>query len=190
MNGRYRPPDPGLIEQTSILRDAELPEVRVRRDEQAQVAFTHYPWLVVLNQDCDLVFDRLARAGAALKESGPPVKKHNLLLSILLCPAFPQEHVLAGTYIPEARRWGSNEKKILLENQAERHHVLPAEEPLVGEPLVLDFKLVVAVHPDYLQTWVNENPEKVVAVLNPPFRERLMQRFVNYFGRVAEPEDV
>ena len=156
--------------------------------EEADVTFTLYPWLLVLNQECDLQFDRLARAGAPLKEGDAPVKKHNLLMSILLCPAFPQDHVLAGTYIPEARKWGSDEKKILLQNQADRYHVLPSEEPLMHEPLVLDFKLTVAAHPDYLQHWVKANPAGVVAVLNPPFRDRLMQRFVNYFGRIAEPE--
>lgn len=185
---RYRPPDAGLIEQTAILTDMELPAVEVGAGEQAKVVLTNYPWLLVLTQECDLQFDRLARAGLPLKEGGIPVKRHHLLLSILLCPAFPLDHVTAGVYIPEARKWGSDERKILLQNQSERHHLLPAEGPLVEESLVLDFKLVVGVHPFFLQQWINEHPDKVVAVLNPPYRDRLMQRFVNYLARIAEPD--
>lgn len=186
MNLRYRTPNPGVIEQTAILRDIDLPEVHFRAGQDAQAALATYPWLVVLNQDCDLLFDRLARTGQPLIR-GDPVKKDKLLRSVLLCPAFPLEHVLAGEYVLEARRWGSRDKEILIQNREDRYHVLPADEEFLVEALALDFKLIVAVHPEYLQQWVEGRPESVVAVLNPPFRDRLMQRFINYFGRIAEP---
>jgi hypothetical protein len=186
---RYRAPDPGRIEQTAILRDVLLPEVHFRRDEGASASLTRYSWLVVLNQDCDLQFDRLARAGQPLRPGGPPVNKDKLLRSVVLCPAFPQDHVLAGTYVEDATEWRGTQKDILLQNRHERYHVLPAEGP-VTEPLVLDFKLITAVHPEYLQQWIEQHPASVVAVLCPPYRDRLIQRFVNYFGRIAEPEEV
>jgi hypothetical protein len=186
---RYRSPAPGVIEQTAILRDVELPEVHFRVGEEARVALATYPWLVVLNQDCDLQFDRLARAGEPLRAGGPPVKKDKLLRSVLLCPAFPQDHLLAGTYVENATQWKGTQKDMLLQNRHERYHVLPVEGPL-AEPLVLDFKLIAAVHPEYLQQWIEQHPTSVVAVLCPPYRDRLIQRFVNYFGRIAEPEEV
>ncbi|MBI2912768.1 MAG: hypothetical protein HYY03_02470 [Chloroflexi bacterium] len=202
MSQRYRSPEPGVVEQTAILRDCELPEVRATATDvaaadvedtaeraKAEVAFVPYPWLVVLTQECDLQFDRLAREGAPAPGAKEPVKKHNLLRSILLCPGFPQDHVLAGTYVAEARRWGSDEKKILLRNGEDRYHMLPAEEPFLAEPLILDFKLTVAAAPDYVYNWVQQYPDHVVAVLNTPFRHRLVQRFVNYFARIAEPEE-
>jgi len=184
---RYRPATPGIIEQTAILYHVELPEVRGRAGEQADVVITSHPWLVVLNQECDLQFDRLARTNTPLRVGGAPVKKDKILHSVLLCPGFPEEHVLAGTYIKDATAWSKGESKTLLRNQVERYHSLPAEDPL-PEALVLDFKLIVATSPDYLQTWVEQNPDCAVAVLNPPFRDRLTQRFVNYFARIAEPE--
>ena len=149
----------------------------------------HYPWAVVFTQECDLQFDRLARQGEPLREGGNPVKRHHLLSIVLLCPGFALDHVLAGIYVEEAKKWGGDEAKILKQNRDDRYHVLPAEAPLLVEPIVLDFKVITAAHPDYLQAWVNTYPGRVVAVLNSPFRERLTQRFVNYFGRIAEPEE-
>jgi hypothetical protein len=189
VTGRYVRPNPGEIQQTAILRDVELPEVRLVAGQEAKVAFSDWPWLVVLNQECDLLFDRLARAGKPLAEGGNPVKKDKLLHTVLLCPAFPEDHVLAGTYVEDATKWSGNEKKILQQNRHERYHVLPSED-LVTEPLVLDFKLIVATHPEYLHRWIEEHPERVIAVLCPPYRDRLMQRFVGYFGRIAEPGEL
>lgn len=189
VTARYKQPVPRVIEQTAILRDVDLPEVHFAAGGTAAVTLTPYPWLVVLNQDCDLRFDRLARARQPASEGGNPVRRDKLLRSILLCPAFAEDHVLAGTYVDDATRWNASEKRTLLQNRHERYHALPPEEPLL-EPLILDFKLVVAAHPEYLQHWVEEHPESVIAVLQPPYRDRLMQRFVTYFARIAEPEEV
>lgn len=189
MSQRYRSPAPGVIEQTAILCNVDLPEVHFRAGEKATVSLTRYSWLVVLNQECDLQFDQLARAGEPLRAGGSPVKKDKLLRSVVLCPAFPRDHVLAGTYVEDATEWRGTHKNILLQNRHERYHVLPVEGP-VTEPLVLDFKLIAAVHPEYLQQWIEQHPASVVAVLCPPYRDRLIQRFVNYFGRIAEPEEM
>lgn len=188
MTERYQGATSGLIQQTAILRDVDLPEVHLAEGGEAQVAVAHYSWLVVLTQECDLQFDRLARAGKSLVEGGPAVKKDKVLRSILLCPAFPQEHVLAGVYVTGATQWKGTQKDILLQNRHERYHILAAEAPLVTEPLVLDFKLIVAAHPEYLERWVRDHPHSLTAVIRPPYRDRLVQRFVNYFGRIAEPE--
>jgi hypothetical protein len=185
---RYRLPAANSIEQTAILRDVELPEVHFRAGGQVRTVLAKYDWLLVLNQECDLRFDRLARSGEFLVDGGAPISKDKCLRSILLCPGFARDEVLAGTYTIGASDWHGNQKDMLLQNRHERFHLLPAEDPLT-ETLVFDFKLVVAVHPEYLQQWVDEHPQSVVAVLCPPYRDRLMQRFVNYFGRIAEPED-
>jgi hypothetical protein len=186
---RYKEPDRGLLEQTSILRDVELPEVLGRDTEAARVSYANYPWLVVVTQDCDLLLDRLARSSLSLPGSESPVKKDKILRSILLCPAFPADDVLAGTYVPEAKRWSGVEKKILLDNRDERYHILQQEPPLLQETLALDFKLIVPAHPEYLHSLVRSDPNKMVAVLSSPYRDRLVQRFVGYLGRIAEPDE-
>ena len=109
-----------------------------------------------------------------------------------MCQAFPQDKVLAGTYLrpaADARKWDGIEAKILLDNRHERFHVLPSEPPRVPDTLIIDFKILVACAPDYLQRWIRYRPESRPAVLLPPFRDRLTQRFANYFTRIAEPED-
>lgn len=189
MSARYEKPEAGVIQQSSILRDVELPYVYSTEDGQAAVRVDPYPWLVVLNQDCDLLLDRLARLGQPIQEGKPPVKRDKVLRSVLLCPAFRLDHVLAGIYIEDASAWGSTRKNILLQNREDRLHVLTAEESFLPEDIVLDFKLIVSADPDYLYQWARQNPDKIVARLASPFQERLMQRFVNYFGRIAEPDE-
>lgn len=182
---RYREPNVGAVEQTSILKRVTLPEVRLLEDQSLTAALKQYPWLVVMNQDCDLEWDRKARFS-----SGPEraVSGSKLLLSVILCPAYPEYDVLAGVYLDGAKKWGSREKDILLGNRDDRYHRLPAGG-LLTETLILDFKLNISVHPDYLYQWVSQNQSQVIAVLLPPFRDRLMQRFVNFLGRIAEPEE-
>lgn len=186
---RYRVPTAGRIEQTQILRDVDVPEVVILEDGSAKVRLRPYPWLVVLNQECDLQLDYLARNRLSGSDGKPPVRLDKRLTNILLCPAFPADHVLAGTYVEEAPAWGGTEKGILLGNRHDRYHVLAPEEPNIEVQLILDFKLVVGATPSYIEQWIATHPDSSVAALEPPFRERLMQRFVNYLGRVAEPDE-
>lgn len=188
MNATYREPAPGEVEQTSILRDVTIPEVRGALGESVEVSVSTYPWMVVLTQDCDLRLDLLARAGQPAIEGGNPVAKDKILRSILLCPAFPCDHVLAGTYIEGGHRWAGTEKKILQSNREDRYHVLPIAKP-IEESIVLDFKLVSAAPPEYVYVWLRANPKHSIAVLRPPFRDRLIQRFLNYVGRIALPDE-
>ncbi|MBI2764918.1 MAG: hypothetical protein HYX53_03290 [Chloroflexi bacterium] len=145
---------------------------------------------MVLNQECDLQFDHLARNGLPLKEGRPPVSGDKRLRSILLCPGFDADHVLAGTYVDGASRWPSKTSDILLSNRDDRYHVLQPEPPLMETKLAFDFKLIVTATPSYLEQWLTNHPESSVAALEPPFRDRLIQRFVSYLGRIAEPEEM
>lgn len=177
------------MEQTQVLRDVEIPEIDFLQDGNLASRLTIYPWLVVLNQECDLRFDYLARNLLPVSEGKPPVGLDKRLRNILLCPAFPADHVLAGTYIDGASRWPGTRREILLSNRDERYHVLAPEDPFLDTQLVLDFKLIVAATPSYLEQWVASHPASSVAVLEPPYRDRLVQRFVNYLGRIAEPDE-
>lgn len=171
------------------MRDVELPEVALAQDGVLASLLTTFPWVVVLNQECDLQFDHLARNGLPLKAGRPPVSGDKRLRSILLCPAFEADNVLAGTYVEGASRWSSKASDILLKNRDDRYHVLQPEPPLLDRRLALDFKLIVAVTPSYLEQWLAAHLESSVAALEPPFRDRLMQRFVNYLGRIPEPDE-
>lgn len=183
---RYKRCSASKIQQTAILRDVEVPEVHGRRGRFSQVDFATYPWLVVLNQDCDLDLDHHARKGTS-PTGGPPIKKDKRLRSVLLCPAFPELEVLDGVYVEGASKFLGTEQRMVRDNRHERFHVLSPEPPLVNETLILDFKLVIAATPEYVERWIRSHRESRVAVLNPPYRDRLTQRFANYFTRIAEP---
>jgi len=187
---RYRRASASKIEQTAILRDVEIPEIVARRRDRVRAKFTSYSWVVVLNQDCDLDLDHHARHGTSPKVGGNPVRKDKLLGSLQLCRAFPQDELLAGTYLrplAEATKFGTSESRTILANRHERFHLLSIEAPLLATPLILDFKLIVPVAADYLERWIRGHRESRVAVLRPPFRDRLTQRFSNYYSRIAEP---
>lgn len=187
MSARYKAPTPGVIEQTGILQNVEIPEVHLSETGSAEVLLANYPWVVVLTQECDLQLDRFARLGLPQVDGKPPVAKDKKLRGILLCPAFLEENVLLGTYVEGGSKADNTTRKMMLSNRHERFHLLPAEVPTMQSPLVLDFKLITSAHPEFLLSLVRDHPEKVVAVICPPFRDRLMQRFLNYFGRIAEP---
>ncbi len=150
---------------------------------------SRFTWLVVLTQDCDLDLDRHARHGTSLVPDGNPVGEDKQLRTILLCPAYPLDEVLAGTYLRpfKARAWPGREKNILLENHHERYHVLKPDNILLNEELALDFKMLIGAPPTYLERWNRYHPESRVAVLVPPYRDHLTQRFAYYSMRVALP---
>lgn len=185
VTGRYREPS-GFLESGLILRDVELPEYR--RDAEGQVLHspTGFDWLVVVSQDCDLERDRDDRKKK--REDVGFTKESNLLRIVFVCPAFPDERVLSGNYVPGARRWSSRDLALLKRDGDARYHRLRPLEAKFGN-LLLDFKLVTGAHPTYLDSWISAHPESAIATLEPPFRDRLIQRFVGYLGRIPEPTD-
>lgn len=183
---RYKRPSASKIQQTAILRDVKIPEVHSRTARSARVDFATYPWLVVLNQDCDLEMDHHARSGTGPPNSNP-VSRDKRLRSVLLCPAFLELEILSGTYVEGAHEVSGTRMHILMDNRDERFHVLNSEPPLVEETLIVDFKLILTATPEYVEHWIRNHRESRVAILNPPYRDRLTQRFANYFTRIAEP---
>ena len=183
---RYKRPSASKIQQTALLRGVKIPEVHRSGRRFSKVDFASYPWLVVLNQDCDLDLDRHARKGTSPTD-GNPVNKDKRLRSVLLCPAFPELDVLDGSYVEGASKFLGTQQGMVMNNRHERFHVLSPEPPLVSETLILDFKLVIAATPEYIERWIRSHRESRVAVLKPPYRDRLTQRFANYFTRIAEP---
>ena len=188
MSTPYRSPKPGWIEQTSILREVEVPHVKYVEGAAAEVGLTPYPWLIVLTQECDLQLDRLARLGEPQFEGKAPIGRDKMLKGILLCPAYSEDLVLAGTYIEGASKTDKSTRDAIHSNRHERFHRLRSYERYLSESIVVDFKFVLSTAPEFLHSLLKASPAKAVAVLEPPYRDRLMQRFLNYFGRIAEPE--
>ena len=170
------------------MRDVSIPHVYSKRRDRATAKFSTYDWLVIVNQDCDLDLDHHARHGTSPQGSSTAVAPDKMLRNVLVCPAFPEEHVLAGTYLPfKTHEFRKSARDAVIENRHERFHRLAPEAPFVLEPLIIDFKLVFGCVPEYLERWSRRIASSRVAVLVPPWRDRLTQRFANYFVRIAEP---
>lgn len=185
MISRYR--EPALfLESGQVLRDVKLPEYRRGPDGQVVHSPTAFDWLVVLSQDCDLERDREDRARR--EQDSTFEKETNLLRIALVCPAFPATSVSSGTYLLGAKQWGSNERQLLDRDGEDRYHGLHSCEGKFDR-LLIDFKLLTGAHPTYLESWISTHSDSAVATLEAPFRDRLIQRFVGYLGRIPEPAD-
>jgi hypothetical protein len=185
----YVRPSSGPLKAGTVFRSFRSPEVTALPGGPAAVRTSDYPWCVVLTQDCDLQQDYLARRNLPVKPGGEPVRADKKLRNILVCPAFNLEEVEAGTYLEGASQWPSKLKSLLERNGAERFHVLPPWQPAIPVELALDFKLAVGCTPEYLYRFrrLSGAERNAVALLRIPFRDRLIQRYLNFAGRIAEP---
>lgn len=177
------------LEQALILRDVTVYFVELEGEGTVAAKARTFAFLVVLTQDCDVQFDRLARRSEPDRPGGQPVSKDKQLNGLVVCPAFPRDDVFSGDYVDGASEWRGTRKNILETNREDRYHVLPAEPPMLAEAIALDFKLAFSISPEYLERWRADHPSSSVATLDIPWRDRLVQRYVQYFGRIAEPDE-
>ncbi len=134
-------------------------------------------FVVVMNQDCDLVQDFDARASGS--ES---------LLNLLLCDVYPEEEAHARfRSLPD--RWQK-----LKQNQMERYQFLQAlapQEDLLGQglpALVMDFKDCFTLPTAEVYERLTLGTDRRSRLVSP-YLEHLIHRFHNFHSRVALPRD-
>lgn len=176
-----------VLESGLVLKGAEIPEYKFGPEGAAQHSPTVFEWVVVVSQQCDLERDKADRDAAVADPNF--TKQSNLLRMVLVCPAFPLSSVQSGTYLSGAKHYNGAEKRLLDRDGEERYHLLRPEPPALAEPLVVDFRLVTGAHPAYLRRWLSDHLTSGVCVLLPPYRDRLIQRFVGYLARIPEPDE-
>lgn len=162
--------------QGDVLRDVDL--VTGRRDG-AMEDFS-LPYCIVMSQECDLEQDFKQR-----KEKSVDHDKN--LLTILICPAYPDEQFFQGIHLSEKnmKSFNAKEAERLKGNDVfNRFHHLPELEGTIPG-LVVDFKHFFTVPRDLLY---EQYRERYLVSLNELFRERLSQRFANYLSRIGLPE--
>ena len=174
------------ILQGDIIRDVEYIESASEEAGVITITKVVFPLVIVLTQDCDLVWDYVARKGTANSND-------KNLLSIIIAPLYNYEQLKQGTHLMELglqmRKFHSDpkktENKLLCQNETPRYHFIEFDEtfPVVNQ--VVDFKHYFTVNLEYLQTLKNSN---YVCSVNPLYRERISQRFANYLARIGLPE--
>lgn len=150
-----------------------------------------FPYILVLTQDCDLDQDYRC----LLSEED---KKDKELESILVCPMFHSNDLLAGTHVqiykdgkPTIKKMATiwwDLKKSLLKNKLERYHFIKGyseNDNIIIPDLIIDFKFFITIPRNEIYSRYEEN---YVCSIWELFRENLSRRFANYLSRIWLPE--
>ena len=167
---------------TGELRQGEIISGLVQHvyDEESRgVDAIQHEYVVVLSQDCDLLWDYQRRQDNVAE----------VLYGVIFCQAKTADRIRQEQGI-NSRTW-----RILIQNREERFHALervPPENDLLGNglgPLVVDLKMIFAVNPSvvYKQLRLGSGAVRRCRI-DVPYREHLQTRAAFYFQRVALPQ--
>lgn len=165
------------ISQGDIFSNIEIIENIEVRKSRLIVNKICFPYVVCLNQECDLENDYFETKNRDRK-----------LLHLAIAPAFNFEQFLSGTHWGGiyAQNQGCKRKdtatKAIMDNQNPRYHYLKFLEDDKPE-LIVDFKHFFTVNRDFLYNQLH----KRLYSLDSLFRESLSQRFCNYVSRIGLP---
>jgi len=137
-----------------------------------------FPFIICLNQDCDLNSDFLVETDK-LKDAR--------LLHLAIAPVFIFEQFKSG------KHWGdifnltesipSKKVDFIKNNEIPRYHYLKFPDKNIPE-FVIDFKHFFTINRDLLYNQI----ENRVYSLEALFKEKISQRFSNYISRIGLPE--
>jgi len=177
------------ISQGDIYRDVDFIEYVVEKGGYVEISRITFPLVVVLTQDCDLVWDfkfRYGRPRAKVKT------QDKLLLSVLVAPLYNAEFVYLGEHLSELDIQmqtidkGRSPGKNLRKNQNPRYHYVKFPEDMSIVTSVIDFKHYFSVNIHYLK---REKKRDFVCRLPPLYREDLSQRFASFLARIGLPQE-
>ena len=145
-----------------------------------------FPYVIVMSQDCDLEHSYKSE----LDTVNDSVINKQFLPNIIVVPSFPSEIVKAGKHLLDIfnikqTQYGKDDWKYISQNRNERYHFLNGYLDFQVPDLVIDFKTYFSFPAGNLKKVFKEH---YLATVNELFRERLSQRFTNYFSRIALPE--
>lgn len=141
---------------------------------------THYPFAIIVSQDCDLIHDWNARNQKEQDES-------KLLTHIQFCELFQESEIRTpGKF--DTQMW-----KRVRQNQDERYHHF--DEAPIGESdqdslphLYADFKRIFSLPVDYAYWLTPTGPSTRKAVLQDPYLRDFIHRLHSFLSRVPLPE--
>ncbi|MGD9691509.1 MAG: hypothetical protein AB7G17_01560 [Phycisphaerales bacterium] len=170
------------LRQGLIIRETEVLEDYREIDGELHISSVLYPYLLVISQSCDLEHHY------GCIEKGKSEDK--VLPCALLLPLYNYLHVKSGEHLSHLDRrmqiWSSKTKiELLQNNEIPRYHYLKfsKNDPLVDS--VLDFKHAVAPSFDSVHRCLGTC---IVGIINPPYIDRISQRFANFVSRIGLPE--
>lgn len=166
--------------------EARIAIESLRQGDGDEIEERLHPFAVVINQECDLVWDYNARSASP----GNHRLASKLLPNILFCELWPADR-LRGNQSIASDIW-----RRIKQNQDERYHYLQgckADCDLGGEglpELAIDFKRVFTVPTEEVYHRIGAGQVRRRCVLGWPFLQDLSNRFGYYHLRVALPDPV
>lgn len=172
----------GRIAQGDIFQDIQIVEDFGVEKSIVSVKKIYFPYVVCLNQECDLETD-FKNQTASLGD--------NSLLHVAIAPAFIFEQFLAGTHwgviftnnTPQKRKDTSVKK--IIDNEIPRYHYLRFPDPDLPE-LIIDFKHFFTINRNEIYKQI----DKRLCSLDDLFKEKINQRFSYYVSRIGLPEHI
>ncbi len=164
--------------QADIFQEVEIIENVSVKGDKLLVSKLAFPFVICLNQECDLEQD------FSLRESGSDKAR---MLHCLVAPVFLFESFLAG------ENWGStifaqspgmNRKgaRNIIQNETPRYHYIKFPDTKLPE-LIIDFKHFFTVNFDYLYSIIDQR----LCSMDDLFREQISHRFSFYLSRIGLP---
>jgi len=177
------------VSQGDIYRNVAILEGASQEDASR----THFPYAIVLTQECDLQQDWNAFReldSVEPEEESRRSLEDKLLRHIIFAPCYVAAKFREGTHVKGRimNTWNSKQwQSQICENKHIRYYYLPRKEGLLEQDLVVDFKHYFTVERATFYTHAKREYEYVcsVAIL---YRDALARRFAEYLSRIGFPE--
>lgn len=166
--------------QGDIFRDVTIIEDFNANEESIQVTKLSFPFVICLNQDCDLNSDYRAKLQG--KEG-----KDCCLIHYIVAPLFPVNNTGNnhwGNIFQESETLSKKQIERIRKNELPRFHILHfPQSDGIDIDFIIDFKHFFTVSSKYL----NSNLNNRLCSIDILYREQVSQRFGNYLTRIGLP---
>lgn len=177
---KISPPD-NQICQCDIFKDIQIIEDIQVADTQLHQKSIIFPYVICLNQECDLLTDSRNRLNV-----GTDIIKDSALLHLAVAPVFVFELFKEGKHwgnIFNAQPLGKKNLEKIEQNEISRYHYLKFAENAFPD-MIIDFKHFFSINRNFLY----KNISKRVYSFAPLYKEKISQRFSFYISRIGLPD--
>jgi len=169
------------ISQGDIFKNIEILESCEVNGSEIAIQKITFPFVVCLNQECDLERDFDSSNYVDLPED-------QRLIHLIIAPAYNFDHFLKGEHwggifkSTNSQKRSDTKVRMIMDNEVPRYHYLKFAEKKEPE-LIVDFKHFFTINRDYLY----KNIGLRFCSLDDLFKECISQRFSNYLARIGLP---
>ena len=175
------------VYQGDINKNIEYIENIKEKSGIITISKIHFPYVIILTQDCDLQWD-FEQRWSKNKISN---NQNKWLLSVLVAPLYNVEHVYNGEHLSELNMTmqkierGGTTGRYLIQNQNPRYHYIKFPNNVDIVDSIIDFKHYFSVNVEYLKSIKKES---FICRISDLFKEDISFRFANFLSRVGLPE--